>query len=89
MDSASRLYERLGNIPQDPDDPESLEDLLVCAFGAFERFYLCWKTKGGEYRQGKWSKSQNPLSSNALQTVTSFPQPYTSGCSQPMVRIVT
>lgn len=52
MDSASRLYERLGQIPQDPADSESLEDVLVCAFGAFERYYLCWKTRGGEYKQG-------------------------------------
>jgi hypothetical protein len=52
MDSASRLYQRLGKIPQDPEDPESLEDLIVCAFGAFERYYVCWKTRGGEFRQG-------------------------------------
>ncbi|KAH7135736.1 hypothetical protein B0J11DRAFT_168566 [Dendryphion nanum] len=51
MDSASRLYERLGQIPQDPEDPESLEDMLVCAFGAFERYYVCWKNRGGEFRQ--------------------------------------
>ncbi|KAF2020680.1 hypothetical protein BU24DRAFT_6490 [Aaosphaeria arxii CBS 175.79] len=51
MDSTSRLYERLGQIPQDPSDPESLEDLIVCAFGAFERYYVCWKTRGGEFRQ--------------------------------------
>lgn len=53
MNSSTRLYERLGQIPQDPEDPESLEDLVVCAFGAFERYYVCWKTRGGDYRQGK------------------------------------
>jgi hypothetical protein len=52
MNSSTRLYERLGEIPQDPDDPESLEDLVVCAFGAFERYYVCWKTRGGDFRQG-------------------------------------
>ncbi|KAJ8115183.1 hypothetical protein OPT61_g3109 [Boeremia exigua] len=51
MDASTRLYARLGQIPESPDDPESLEDLIVCAFGAFERYYLCWKTKGGDYRQ--------------------------------------
>ncbi|KAF2248027.1 hypothetical protein BU26DRAFT_325872 [Trematosphaeria pertusa] len=51
MNSSTRLYERLGQIPQDPGDPESLEDLVVCAFGAFERYYVCWKNRGGEYRQ--------------------------------------
>jgi hypothetical protein len=53
MDASTRLYSRLGEIPEDPNDPESLAELLVCAFGAFERYYVCWKTKGGEYRQGK------------------------------------
>jgi hypothetical protein len=53
MDASMRLYARLGEIPEDPNNPESLDDLIVCAFGAFERYYLCWKTKGGEFRQGK------------------------------------
>ena len=52
MDASTRLYKRLGEIPEDPDDPESLDDLVVCAFGAFERYYLCWRTKKGEYKQG-------------------------------------
>lgn len=52
MSSSTRLYERLGQISNDPDDPESLEDVIVCAFGAFERYYVCWKTMGGAYRQG-------------------------------------
>ncbi|KAF2001992.1 hypothetical protein P154DRAFT_595600 [Amniculicola lignicola CBS 123094] len=51
MNSSTRLYERLERIPQDPTDPESLEDLIVCAFGAFERYYVCWKNRSGEYRQ--------------------------------------
>ena len=52
MDASTRLYKRLGEIPEDPNHPDSLDDLIVCAFGAFERYYLCWKTKGGEYKQG-------------------------------------
>ncbi|KAF1952498.1 hypothetical protein CC80DRAFT_175691 [Byssothecium circinans] len=51
MNSSTRLYERLGQIPQDPGDPESIDDLIVCAFGAFERYYVCWKNKAGEYKQ--------------------------------------
>ncbi|KAH7350508.1 hypothetical protein BKA66DRAFT_476262 [Pyrenochaeta sp. MPI-SDFR-AT-0127] len=51
MDASTRLYARLGEIPEDSSSPESLDDLLVCAFGAFERYYLCWKTRGGDYRQ--------------------------------------
>lgn len=57
MDASTRLYKRPGGIPEDTDDPESLDDLIVCAFGAFERYYLCWKTKGGKYRQGTNSQS--------------------------------
>ncbi|CAI6316843.1 unnamed protein product [Periconia digitata] len=53
MTSSIRLYERLDLIPQDPKDPESLDDLIVCAFGAFERYYVCWRNKAGEYRQGR------------------------------------
>lgn len=52
MDASTRLYKRLGEIPEDPNDPDSLDDLIVCAFGAFERYYVCWKTKGGEFKQG-------------------------------------
>ncbi|KAJ4982922.1 hypothetical protein SVAN01_11589 [Stagonosporopsis vannaccii] len=50
MDASTRLYARLGEMPENPNDPESLDDLIVCAFGAFERYYLCWKTKSGEFR---------------------------------------
>jgi hypothetical protein len=53
MDASTRLYTRLGEIPEDPNDPNSLAELLVCAFGAFERYYVCWKTQAGEYKQGK------------------------------------
>ncbi|KAI8935483.1 hypothetical protein NX059_008052 [Plenodomus lindquistii] len=51
MDASTRLYQRLAEIPEDPEDPESLADLIVCAFGAFERYFICWKTKGGDFRQ--------------------------------------
>ncbi|KAH8725127.1 hypothetical protein GQ44DRAFT_239212 [Phaeosphaeriaceae sp. PMI808] len=51
MDASTRLYTRLGEIPEDPNDPESLAELLVCAFGAFERYYVCWKTQSGGFRQ--------------------------------------
>ncbi|KAG9187380.1 hypothetical protein G6011_05251 [Alternaria panax] len=51
MDASTRLYKRLGEIPEDPNDPDSLDDLIVCAFGAFERYYVCWKTKSGEFKQ--------------------------------------
>ncbi|KAF2739757.1 hypothetical protein EJ04DRAFT_559659 [Polyplosphaeria fusca] len=59
MNSATRLYERLDQIPQDPSDPESLEDLVVCAFGAFERYYVCWRNRGGEYKQDGYDLPQS------------------------------
>ena len=58
MEASTRLYARLGEIPEDPNDPDSLDDLIVCAFGAFERYYLCWKTKSGEYKQGSCRDSR-------------------------------
>ncbi|KAF2036599.1 hypothetical protein EK21DRAFT_42668, partial [Setomelanomma holmii] len=58
MDDSTRLYKRLGEIPEDPQDPESLAELLVCAFGAFERYYVCWKTKSSEYRQDGYDLPQ-------------------------------
>ncbi|KAF3006877.1 hypothetical protein E8E13_010938 [Curvularia kusanoi] len=67
MEASTRLYARLGEIPEDPDNPDSLDDLIVCAFGAFERYYLCWRTKGGEYKQDSYglppalSEWLNPL----------------------------
>jgi hypothetical protein len=71
MDSSTRLYARLAEIPQDPSDPNSLDDLLVCAFGAFERYYLCWKTKGGEFRHGKCNcLSADVPAANTEQMVT-------------------
>jgi hypothetical protein len=57
MDASTRLYKRLGEIPEDPNDPKSLDDLIVCAFGAFERYYVCWKTKGGKFEQGAHAQS--------------------------------
>ncbi|KAF2690290.1 hypothetical protein K458DRAFT_399638 [Lentithecium fluviatile CBS 122367] len=32
MNSSTRLYERLGQIPQDPEDPESMDDLVVYGY---------------------------------------------------------
>ncbi|KAJ4371199.1 hypothetical protein N0V83_004415 [Neocucurbitaria cava] len=54
MDASTRLYQRLGQIPEDPNDPESLDELLVCAFGAFARYYVLWKTRGGTFRQDSY-----------------------------------
>lgn len=36
MEASIRLYARLGLITEGPIDPDSLDDLTVYAFGAFE-----------------------------------------------------
>ncbi len=52
-DASARLYARLNCIPINRKDPESLDDLIVCAIGASERYYVCWRTRDGAHRQGK------------------------------------
>jgi hypothetical protein len=79
MEASTRLYARLGEIPEDPNDPESLDDLIVCAFGAFERYYLCWKTKGGEYKQGLCSNSGYTLLANPLKMAMVYHPHSTNG----------
>ncbi|KAF1991876.1 hypothetical protein K402DRAFT_322022, partial [Aulographum hederae CBS 113979] len=49
--SSVRLFQRLNALPSDPHDPESVDEVIVVAFGAFERYFVCWRNKGGEYRQ--------------------------------------
>ncbi|OCK77200.1 hypothetical protein K432DRAFT_304763 [Lepidopterella palustris CBS 459.81] len=51
---SSRLYERLGAMPSNPEDPESVAELVVVAFGAFERYYVCWRNQAGEYKQDSY-----------------------------------
>lgn len=47
------FYERLSAISADPNDPNGMVDLVVAALGSFGRYYICWKTRSGEYRQGQ------------------------------------
>ncbi|OCL13790.1 hypothetical protein AOQ84DRAFT_371846 [Glonium stellatum] len=54
MIPSSRLYGRLGALPSDPKDPESIAELVVVAFGAFERYYVCWRNRAGQYRQDSY-----------------------------------
>jgi hypothetical protein len=87
MDSSTRLYARLAEIPQDSSDLDSLDDLLVCAFGAFERYYLCWKTKGGEFRHGKYTCSSADVpAANTEQMVMICHLPCKTGSTRPMAQ---
>ncbi|KAF2103626.1 hypothetical protein NA57DRAFT_24353, partial [Rhizodiscina lignyota] len=38
-------------LPSDPADAESLSEVITVAFGAFGRYYLCWRNRAGQYRQ--------------------------------------
>ena len=86
MDASTRLYKRLGEIPEDSNDPESLADLLVCAFGAFERYYVCWKTTGGDYRQGRQACARFRIVTHELQIATTYRQHCDNGSTLPTVQ---
>lgn len=45
-------YNRLAALPSDPSNPESVAEVLVVAFDAFERYYICLRNCAGGYRQG-------------------------------------
>jgi hypothetical protein len=90
MSSFTQLYERLSQIPQDRKDLLSLDDLTVCAFGAFESYYVCWKNKAGDYKQGrsKYVLLQVILLMK-VQMGMIFHLHYQTGCGQQMARVVT
>ncbi|KAF2812343.1 uncharacterized protein BDZ99DRAFT_264966 [Mytilinidion resinicola] len=54
MTTSTRFYERLGSMPSNPADPESVAELVVVALGAFERYYVCWRNQAGHYRQDSY-----------------------------------
>ncbi|OMP88822.1 hypothetical protein BK809_0005543 [Diplodia seriata] len=45
------FYERLSAISSDPASPDGMTELVVAALGSFGRYYICWKTRAGEYKQ--------------------------------------
>ncbi|KAF2460438.1 hypothetical protein BDY21DRAFT_268556, partial [Lineolata rhizophorae] len=49
--SSIRLYKRLDALSSNPNDPECVDEVLVVAFGAFEKYYICWRNRAGQYRQ--------------------------------------
>jgi hypothetical protein len=57
--SSTRSFERVirkpgsANGPSALNDPENVEKIVVVSFGAFDRYYICWKDKVGQYVQGK------------------------------------
>ena len=34
-------------------DLDAVSRILVYAFGAFDRYYICWQDKAGKFHQGK------------------------------------
>lgn len=47
------FYERLSAISTDSSDGDGMTELVVAALGSFGRYYICWKTRSGEYKQGQ------------------------------------
>ncbi|KAM0816534.1 hypothetical protein AB5N19_02336 [Seiridium cardinale] len=45
------LSKRLEELSKDPDDRNSIAELVVTALGTQGSYYLCWKTKSGQYQQ--------------------------------------
>lgn len=47
------LSKRLEELSRDPNDPDGIAELAVTALGTGGKFYICWKTPLGQYRQGE------------------------------------
>ncbi|GME65988.1 hypothetical protein GTA08_BOTSDO08753 [Neofusicoccum parvum] len=45
------FYERLSAISADTGGEDGMTELVVAALGSFGRYYICWKTRSGEYKQ--------------------------------------
>lgn len=56
--STELLSLQLASISTDENDPEGLKEVVVVAIGTGGRYYVCWKTHGGEYRQGETTNPQ-------------------------------
>ena len=41
--------------PSALNDPANVEKIMVVSFGAFDRYYICWKDMQGLYQQGNGS----------------------------------
>lgn len=52
-----------------------MTELVVAALGSFGRYYICWKTQSGEYRQGQCASNSPPAPpSSSSMTYTLKPQ---------------
>ncbi|KAK7958503.1 hypothetical protein PG988_013351 [Apiospora saccharicola] len=45
------LSKRLEELSRDPSNPDSIVELAVTALGPQGSFYICWKTRSGQYQQ--------------------------------------
>lgn len=52
MTPSTRLWNRLRDIPSSPNESECVKEVVIVAFGAFERYYVCWKNQNGKHKQG-------------------------------------
>ncbi|KAH6651757.1 hypothetical protein BKA67DRAFT_571839 [Truncatella angustata] len=46
------LSQRLEELSRDPSDPNGIAELVVTALGTAGSYYICWKTRSGQYKQG-------------------------------------
>lgn len=55
LDEQPQAGYTLGNSagPKAVQASEHRKNILVLAFGAFDRYYICWADDDGEYHQGK------------------------------------
>jgi hypothetical protein len=44
---------RLDELTRDTSGPEGIAALVVTALGPNDSYYICWKTIGGQYKQGE------------------------------------
>ena len=51
------LAAHLNDLANDSNGPDALAALVVTALGPDNSFYICWKTKAGEYKQGVYRLS--------------------------------
>jgi len=48
------LAAHLNELAKDSNGQDALASLVVTALGPDNSFYICWKTKAGEYKQGRY-----------------------------------
>ena len=75
------LSKRLEELSRDPSNPDSIVELAVTALGPQGSFYICWKTRSGQYQQGMRNQACHLPMNTHLIIVSPIPQ-IAMGCHQ-------